>query len=58
MEPRLLLAYAMIAALALSFVAAWFWYSRDWRRERRGHRQNDAARRRRRDERLRDEGAA
>jgi hypothetical protein len=58
MEPRLLLAYGMIAALVLSFVAAWFWVSRDWRRERRGHRQSDASRRRRRDERLRDERAA
>jgi hypothetical protein len=48
----------MIAALVLSFVAAWLWVSRDWRRERRGHRQSDASRRRRRDERLRDERAA
>ena len=58
MEPRLLLAYALITALVLSCVAVWLWVSRDWRRERRGHRQSDASRRRRRDERLRDERAA
>jgi hypothetical protein len=58
MEPRLLLAYAMIAVLVLSLVAVWYWISRDWRRQRRGYRENDAMRRRRRDERLRDERAA
>ena len=58
MEPRLLLAYAMIAVLVLSFVGIWFWVSRDWRRERRGHRQSDASRRRRRDKRLEEERAA
>lgn len=57
MEPRLLLAYAMIAALAAALVGVWFWYSRDWRSDRRASRRSETSRLRRRDERLRDERA-
>lgn len=57
MEPRLLLAYAMIATLAACLFGVWFWYSRDWRGHRRASRQGEASRLRRRAERLRDEGA-
>jgi hypothetical protein len=58
MEPRLLLAYAMIVVLAACFFGAWLWYSRDWRSDRRAHKRSDVSRQKRRDERLRDEGAA
>ena len=58
MEPRSLLAYALIVSLVLCCLAVWLRVSRDWRKERRGYRQSEVARRRRRDQRLRDERAA
>ncbi|WP_431849261.1 hypothetical protein [Allosphingosinicella sp.] len=58
MEPRLLLAYGLMAALALCCLGTWLWVSREWRKERRGYRRSEVSRQRRRDERLRDERAA
>jgi hypothetical protein len=57
MEPRLLLAYAMIVALAACCFAAWLWYSRNWRSDRRAHKRSDVSRRQRREERIRNEGS-
>jgi ABC-type Fe3+ transport system permease subunit len=58
MEPRLILAYALILLLALCLTAAWLWYSRHWRGHRRAYRRSEVERRRRRDERRREESAA
>ena len=58
MEPRLLLAYALIVVLAACLVGVWFWYSRGWRGDRRAYRRSEASRIKRRDERIRDERVA
>jgi hypothetical protein len=58
MEPRQLLAYALILLIALVCTAAWLRLTRGWRSDRRAHRRGERSRRRRRDERIREEGAA
>jgi type II secretory pathway pseudopilin PulG len=52
MEPRLLLAYAIIALLVLGAVLGWRKLTTESRRDRRAERRGLQARRRRREERL------